>query len=323
MCKSIRKGFWNFGSFIEIIRIMRYTRDMFTLFWKNLTSSIYNPAFYKRVLGGERVGTKSFVVLFSLWAAVVACVFVWIGALGAREVVKQLPKYIADAYPDTMVLTLTPGGVLSVAGVEEPVKIPLPAMGTGTSSGFGEMWGDMQYVAVIDTKTPYTLDVHKQSKAFVWFGERMAWSDTGGMGEDEQRYVDMMKGETEPAVITKTDAEKAARVLVGYAGYIVPVALVATLVFTTLFYASGMVVFGLLIGGLLLLILRVLPEGRRNVYAHVTYRAATRAAIFAGVLPSIVMMVSWFTPVGITYGLYTLMVLGILWVNMRGVKTGE
>jgi hypothetical protein len=136
--------------------------------------------------------------------------------------------------------------------------------------------------------------------------------------QSEQKYAELVADAKEPVVVTKTDADLAARAIAGYAGYIVPVAVIITFGMTLVLYAWGMVLFGLGIGALILLLVRILPEQQKK-FAPLSYRAAVRAAIFAGVLPSIVMMVSWFTPVGITYGLYTLATLTVVYVNMRGV----
>jgi hypothetical protein len=122
----------------------------------------------------------------------------------------------------------------------------------------------------------------------------------------------------ENIVITKTDVDKAARVVAGFAGYVVPLVVAVSLIFGALFYMFGMVVFGF-IGGLFVYTLaRVAPALFSRVGA-VPYMGAARAAIYAGVLPSIVMMVSWFTPVTITYGMYMLAMLVIVVVNVKGM----
>jgi hypothetical protein len=179
---------------------------------------------------------------------------------------------------------------------------------------------DRKYLAVIDTQTAYTPELHVASGAVVWVGKTFITAD-GGRDADRRMYayIDMMRSIKEPIVVTKTDADKAARAIAGFAGYIVPVVLVMTLIFTTLMYMFGMLVFGVIIGAMVWICANKLQVGVLRVGgADVSYVAAMRVAIFAGVLPSIVMLVSWFTPVTLTYGMYTLATLLIVFINMRG-----
>jgi hypothetical protein len=293
---------------------------MLHTFWTNLISSIYNPEFYRDVFAGEKKRTGSFVFLFSLIAGVVACYFVYTGVALFRDGVAKLPAYVAEVYPETMVLTVNTAGELSVAGATEPVVIGFGPFG-GQDDVAGNVGGDgaVKNLAVIDTLTPYTPAAHKASDSFMWVGKTFL-TESGGRDTNRRvyAYVDMMEEEKEPLVVTKTDADKAARAVAGFAGIVVPVAIIATFIFTTLVYMFGMLVFGVIIGGMLWVLANKLQVGvLRKGGADVTYIAAIRAAIFAGVLPSVVMLVSWFTPVTLTYGMYTLATLLIVYINMR------
>jgi hypothetical protein len=291
---------------------------MLHTFWINLISSIYNPEFYKGIMAGEEKKTRSFVFLFSLCAAVIVCVFMYVPMNIVRKAAIDAPKYVNEAYPEAMVLTVSPAGDLSVAGVTEPVVI-----GFGSLSGPALVNERVKNLAVIDTATPYTPEAHKESGSFAWAGKTFITAD-GARATNRRMYayIDMMRGATETVTVTKTDADKAARAIAGFAGYIVLTVMLATLVFTTLFYMFGMLVFGVIIGAMLWILANKLQVGvLRKGGAGISYIAAMRAAIFAGVLPSIVMMVSWFTPVTLTYGMYTLATLLIVFINMRGASS--
>jgi hypothetical protein len=114
---------------------------MLHTFWTNLISSIYNPEFYRDVFAGSKNRTGSFVFLFSLIAAIVACYFVYTGVALFRDGVAKLPAYVSEVYPETMVLTVSTAGDLSVAGTTEPVVIGFGPFG-GQENASNDAGGD-------------------------------------------------------------------------------------------------------------------------------------------------------------------------------------
>lgn len=293
---------------------------MISSFWRTLTSSVYHPHYYKEVLEGGRMHTASFVFLFSLCAACVSLLFVVPAAQSVRGALERAPAFVNEVYPETLVLTLA-HGELSVKGAEEPVTIPLGSLSPlfDAEKKYEHALPPVTALVRIDTVTPYTPKAHAESGAFVWAGKTFMTVQQRGE-KQVYEYVEMTKNEKEPVVLTKTEVDRAAQLVKSGAGYILPSAIVGALFLVTLLYACGMVVFGYGIG---LLLLCGIWVGRRiGAYDGdvVSYRALVRSAIVAGTLPSLVMMVSWFTPVAISYGVYTLAVLLIIVVNIRGAR---
>lgn len=301
---------------------------MFTTFWQNLTSSIYNPHFYARVLRGahgEHTGTRSFVVIFSLIAAGIMVSGLYTTAVHMRDMAKRVPAIARDAYPDTMVLTLL-NGELSVQGVDEPVYIGR-MQDWAQADAHNRTWPS--YFAVVDTKTPYSEDAHRAADAFIWVGKTAAIplpsgdvDETADVTVDDGMltYTDLEGlARNEPHVVTKTDIDGAAQRVAGVTGYIVPSVLVVGFVVGWVLYMLGMLMFAVAGGVLVRLLSWVAP----HLFAHVaprgvTFMAAMRASVFAGVLPNIVMLVGWLTPVTLSYSMYLLSVAVIVFLNVRG-----
>jgi hypothetical protein len=272
------------------------------------------------------VGTRSFVVLFSLIAAGVVTLALYPTATYMRDMAGQVPSIVRDAYPDTMVLTLL-NGELSVQGVDEPVYIGHMQDWARADAAHSATWPS--YFAVVDTKTPYSEDAHRAADAFIWVGKTAAMSlpstDAGeavdtAADDHVLAYTDFEGlARDVPHVVTKTDVDKAARGLADFGGYVVPVILVTVFVGGWVLYMLGMLIFALLGASLVQLLSWVAPHLFACVApSGVRFVSAMRASIFAGVLPNIVMLVGWFTPVTLTYSMYLLSVVVIVFLNVRG-----
>lgn len=279
---------------------------MFSSFIANISSSIYDPAFYKRVFEGARTRTFSFMFLFSVLVTIITGFITLPGIYSLRDTVASLPQYVQAQYPDGLVLTMK-DSVLSTSGVPEPVTLWQFPVSNNDASRFTSL-------ATIDTQTPYTLDGHKASGSVFWIGRDAAtvFKDDDGSELQTVVYKEEAKGADIDFTITKADVVSVAQFGASFAPFVIPVCIAFLLVFYVGMYMSGMFFTGLFIGFLLWLGGKVFSMGWG-------FKPSVRAAIFAGVLGNLIGLFSWFMPFTLSTSLYVLLTLGIVLLNVRNI----
>lgn len=280
---------------------------MFSSFIAHLGSSIYDPAFYARIMHGQRMRTTSFMFLFASIVSIVTVVFTLPGLFSIKDGAAHFPDTVARAIPEGLVLTMN-NGVLTTNQDPQAIMIgTFPAKDPATSGA----------VAVIDTTTPYSLEAHKKSGALIWIGSEEAVSFKNDQGTELQRvnYKEVAGAREATFSVTQAEIVSLAEKISHAAGFVVPVG-VALLLFVYIgLTMSGMLFSGIFIGFVLFIMSKFIqPKGWRCI-------PCIRAAIFAGVLPTLLGQLAWVLGFSFSGSLYALVVLAIILINLREVPT--
>lgn len=136
------------------------------LFWQSLKRSVYDPEFYREVSKQSFSQGFSFfikyVLLLSALVSLVILTYLGIFLFGGKF--DEMMRGAGLVYPDDLIVTVV-NGKISI-NQEQPYAIPLPA-----SEGVKIEDGDLNYLVVIDTEYPITLEALKEYKTATLVGE--------------------------------------------------------------------------------------------------------------------------------------------------------
>ncbi len=136
------------------------------LFWQSLKRSVHDPEFYREVSKQSFSQGFSFfiryILLLSAMVSLVILTYLGIFLFGGKF--DEMMRDAKSFYPDDLVVTIV-NGKISI-NQEQPYAIPLPVSGN-----IKDKEGDLNYLAVIDTEYPITLEALKEYKTVTLVGE--------------------------------------------------------------------------------------------------------------------------------------------------------
>ena len=184
--------------------------------------SIYNPLFYRELLGKPFSNSFKYYSAFTFLLIIVLTIATSIPLIaGANKFAREFPKKFFEYIPDQLEVTVTKG-IIST-NVEEPFSFPIPTMFRDGINKEG-----ITNLLIIDTKTPFSAAQFADFKTLAWLGSNQwVYKDTNGDGLKIQPIDSKVS-----LVVNETNLRGYESTLSKYYVYIGP--LIAVIIFTTL-----------------------------------------------------------------------------------------
>ena len=277
-------------------------------FLKNIKKSVYDPAFYKELATSSTWGSLRYFV------GITASVAFFLG-LGATAIlgpmmldfIHQAEPVIRNLYPKELVVTIKSGTAAS--NVAEPYVIKMPKEiqkffdATTTPN-----------LAVIDTHEPADPDRFLSLNTWLLFSKDGLTYMKGGEGK---LGIEFQKYEND-VVMTHDNYTGLVNKILSF-GNKLPIAMLLFFVIALFIWGVFQLVYFLFAALLVYLLLK--SQGMVAKYGH-----AYRLTIHAATLPILINFVLAFVTgdiraLAVLPFLFTIILLGVVWVNIRGVKT--
>lgn len=280
-------------------------------FLENVKSSIYNPAYYSEILNQPFSSSlKYFLSLAALIALFSTIVFSFTTLPEINKFINEISPKVLNYYPDNLEVTVKNGKVST--NVTEPYFIKMPAEiksefqnSNNNSTKTSPDLTKIDNLFVIDTISPLTMDSFKNYKTFVL------------ISRDSVAYVDnnavkiQSLDQSINAVINKGKISSALNEIMPYIK-IIPFVLVPSV------FIGWWI--GFIIGNLIYLIFGafVIWLAAKIMKKELEYGKAYQVGLHAITLSVILdAMVFWFFPQLKFTFLFTIIMLVIVWVNLK------
>ncbi len=208
----------------------------------NIKQSIYGPAYYRKVLSEPFSASWKYYSAFALLIAVILTIVSSIPLVFvANKVAHEFPPKFFAYYPDDLEISVKNGIVTS--SVTEPYFLPIPNELKGR-----EEVGTLGNVAVVDTKTTFSIEQFNAYNAMFWVGlDQVAYRDSRGAIRIEPL------DRTMSFVLNEQKLQKFEERVRPFYSLIGPIIVMA--IFTGLLVAFGVNFVYLLFGALLIMLL--------------------------------------------------------------------
>lgn len=268
-------------------------------FFEHIQQSIYGPEYYQNILREQfRYSWKYYTGLALSVALLLTIVASFSLVPLVSRTIHNLPQRLLAYYPDELTLTMVSGKLAT--NVPEPYYLPLPREFRSELSR-----GNIDHLAVIDTKTPFSMEQFANYRASVWIGETQMASMDGQGSVKIQMFEQNMSGvfteDTLRAVLTKAEP---------YLKFVAPV--MAFFIFVGLCMALGMNFVYLLPMALLIMLLG------KFLHQRWSFGASYRIGLHAITAPVLLFVLISITP--IAHGsllLYAGIMLIVVYVNFK------
>ena len=220
--------------------------DCYNVFMKelidNIKQSIYGPDYYRAVLTEPMRTSWKYYSAFALLVAVILTIILSVPLVfDANKVAHDFPPKFFAYYPDELELTIRNGIVGS--SVTEPYFLPVPVELRDI-----KVLQTLENVAVIDTKTVFSIEQFNAYNAMFWVGlDQVAYRDERGAIRIEPIDKNVS------FVINEQKLRKFEERITPYYSLIGPIIVMA--IFTGLVVAFGVNFIYLLFGALLIMFL--------------------------------------------------------------------
>lgn len=293
-------------------------------FFKSIPASIYSPEFYAGI--PQRSFWKGFwylvgftFIMMILWAAY----FVAVPYMTHRDEINQTVDRIVHFYPEELVITIQDGKAST--NVDEPYMLkfgdifPTENWNQTFKEGFEEglaqegEFGDLDdfNLAVIDTKTPFSMEQFREYQTLVWLTEDALYVISENQGAEG------IPLEGDNIVITKQLVDEGMETILVQVKSVIPVLAVFMLIFAFILVVIGRMLYLLLFSLFLFIAYSIMN-------LPYDYGAAYKMGIYAITLPTLVSMALFMTQPFTGFGgfpfLFTILGLLIAVINLDKAK---
>lgn len=267
-------------------------------FLKKVKSSVYDPLYYSEILNMNFGGSLKYFFKLSLLLALVGAVYLsFVSIPKVNSFISTFGDRVVEAYPAELEVRLKDG--LVSTNVVEPYIIPLP------KDEFNADYNKSNYenLIVIDTKSDLSLDKFNAYNTVVLLTKNAVLTRDKG-----KITITELKGTSDLTI----NRDK----LVYWVGKVTPFVkklpyIIPVLVFTGLFLYFAFSLFYLLFVALLVFIMGKIRK------LGLSYKKSYQISLHAITLPLILSMVSWFVNIKMFFLLPTIILLVVVWVNLK------
>lgn len=267
-------------------------------FLKKVKSSVYDPIYYSEILNMNFGGSLKYFFKLSLLLALVGAVYLsFVSIPKVNSFISTFGDKVVSAYPAELEVRLKDG--LVSTNVVEPYIIPLP------KDEFNSDYNKSNYenLIVIDTKSDLSLDKFNAYNTVVLLTKNAVITRDKG-----KITITELKGTSDLTI----NRDK----LVYWVGKVTPFVkklpyIIPVLVFTGLFLYFAFSLFYLLFVALLVFIIGKIRK------LGLSYKKSYQISLHAITLPLILSMVSWFINIKMFFLLPTIILLVVVWVNLK------
>ena len=214
-------------------------------FFKKVQSSVYSPEFYKQVPMTSFGSALGYFLLLALFMAVIrSAIPVWEFVTVGQKEVDKFTTQALNVYPSELELKIQDGKVST--NVQEPYYVSIPS---GIDEG-----EDSQYLAVIDTKTPFSAAQFNAYNTLAWVTEDSVFVK----GDSQFRTIDLT--EAENFTLNKSVVDSFAAKAAPWLKLVLPVVVIG--IFLVMLLSNMFMLVSMLFTALIIwLILRLLNKG--------------------------------------------------------------
>ena len=267
-------------------------------FLKKVKSSVYDPLYYSEILNMNFGGSLKYFFKLSLLLALVGAVYLsFVSIPKVNSFISTFGDRVVDAYPAELEVRLKNG--LVSTNVVEPYIIPLP------KDDFNSEYSKSNYenLIVIDTKSDLSLDKFNAYNTVVLLTKNAVLTRDKG-----KITITELKGTSDLTI----NRDK----LVYWVGKVTPFVkklpyIIPVIVFTGLFLYFAFSLFYLLFVALLVFIIGKIRK------LGLSYKKSYQISLHAITLPLILSMVSWFINIKMFLFVPTIILLVVVWVNLK------
>ncbi len=267
-------------------------------FLKKVKSSVYDPLYYSEILNMNFGGSLKYFFKLSLLLALVGAVYLsFVSIPKVNSFISTFGDRVVDAYPAELEVRLKNG--LVSTNVVEPYIIPLP------KDDFNSEYSKSNYenLIVIDTKSDLSLDKFNAYNTVVLLTKNAVLTRDKG-----KITITELKGTSDLTI----NRDK----LVYWVGKVTPFVkklpyIIPVIVFTGLFLYFAFSLFYLLFVALLVFIIGKIRK------LGLSYKKSYQISLHAITLPLILSMVSWFVNIKMFFLLPTIILLVVVWANLK------
>lgn len=267
-------------------------------FLKKVKSSVYDPIYYSEILNMNFGGSLKYFFKLSLLLALVGAIYLsFVSIPKVNSFISTFGDRVVDAYPAELEVRLKNG--LVSTNVVEPYIIPLP------KDDFNSEYSKSNYenLIVIDTKSDLSLDKFNAYNTVVLLTKNAVLTRDKG-----KITITELKGTSDLTI----NRDK----LVYWVGKVTPFVkklpyIIPVIVFTGLFLYFAFSLFYLLFVALLVFIIGKIRK------LGLSYKKSYQISLHAITLPLILSMVSWFVNIKMFFLLPTIILLVVVWANLK------
>ena len=265
-------------------------------FFRKIYLSVYSPKFYKTI--PKSSFGSAFLYFFII--IVILTVFrvaplVYSFATSAQVEISKGVKESAKYYPKDLVVSIKNGKVST--NVKEPYAIKNP----------GDVDEEHKNLVVIDTKSPFSLEKFKEYKTFAWVTQEALYIQS----QSEVRAYDL--SEVDDFKLDRKQVEDVVSMISPWVPLLTPVIAVFLIFGMLIFYALRLI-YLFFLALLIHLMSRIAGWG-------FTYKESYKIGMYAITLPLFLEIIQTYLPVLQIPFLFTVIALGVVFLNFKDSKT--